>query len=149
MPVRIFISYAREDSTHLRALGNHLRLMQRQGILDAWHEELVVPGQDLREEVKRHLSSAQVIILLVSSGYFSDPAYDQMERATQRSQDSKVSVIPVFVRPCLLQGSWVDRLSKLPDNGQAVTTWTDPDAAWANVAAGIRRALVALNSTLR
>ena len=145
MPVDIFISYAREDIVHLRELECHLALMKRQGILSTWHAELVEAGQDWSKEVAQRLSSAQMVILLVSSGYFySDTCYAQMERARQRAREGKASLFPVLVRPCVHQGSWLDRLSKLPDNEVPVTVWPDRDAAWANVAEGIRKAIVVL-----
>ena len=145
MPVDVFISYASEDRAYLQNLGAHLALLHRQGVLRAWHSELIVPGQDWDAEVTQRLQSARVIILLVSANFFSsDVAYTQMERAINRARQGNACVIPILLRPCLRQGASLDGLSKLPDNNVPISGWPDQDAAWENVARGIHRAIVEL-----
>ena len=41
MPLKLFYSYAHEDEEYRRRLDSHLRLLQRQGLIDAWHDRRI------------------------------------------------------------------------------------------------------------
>ena len=46
-------------------------------------------------------------------------------------------VVPIIVRPCLWQVSKFSHLNVLPKDGKPITTWTNEDEAWLDVAKGI------------
>ena len=52
-------------------------------------------------EIDKHLNTARVILLLISSDFIaSDYCYDvEMERALQRHEVEEARVIPVILRP--------------------------------------------------
>ena len=50
-------------------------------------------------------------------------------------------VVPIIVRPCDWHGAPFGSLLALPRDGQAVTTWSNPDEAWLDVARGLRGVL--------
>ncbi|WP_437314961.1 TIR domain-containing protein [Sorangium sp. So ce385] len=140
-PVEVFISYADEDRALRRELEEHLAIMQRQGLIRAWHAERVAPGQGFRTLIDSHISAAQLILLLVSPTFIaSDNCYDrEMARALERWQRGEAQVIPVLVRPCEWDQTQLRRLRPLPDNGRPVVNWPSRDDAWLNVVQGIRR----------
>lgn len=145
MAVDIFISYAFEDLPYLQKLETHLAALKRQGIVQTWHAERVVPGEDWNAALKRYLENARVILLLVSAGYVhSDMAYAQMESAIRRSRQGKACVIPILVRPCFRQGLAMEGLFRLPVDGKSISEWQNEDTAWTNVTHGIHRAIVEL-----
>lgn len=45
-PLEVFISYAHEDEKLREELGKHLSLLQRNGVITAWHDRLIGPGQE-------------------------------------------------------------------------------------------------------
>ena len=53
----------------------------------------------------------------------------------------EAKVIPVVLRPCEWHGAPFGKLQALPKDGKAVTSWTNKDEAWTDVALGIRRAI--------
>lgn len=140
-PIEVFISYAPQDIELRRELEQHLALLKRQGLIRAWHVEQVGPGQGWRTAIESHVSTAQLILLLVSASFFaSDDCHDlEMGKALERWQRGEAQVVPVLLSPCLWETSQLRRLRPLPDNGVPVTSWTSRAEAWANVARGIHR----------
>ncbi|HVB73658.1 MAG TPA: toll/interleukin-1 receptor domain-containing protein, partial [Ktedonobacteraceae bacterium] len=66
MALKIFICYAHEDETLLNKLKTHLRPLQRQGLIDVWHDRDISAGTEWEQEITEQLNSAQIILLLVS-----------------------------------------------------------------------------------
>jgi hypothetical protein len=55
-------------------------------------------------------------------------------------------VLVVVLRPCDWTGAPFAKLQALPKGAKPITTWTNPDEAWTDVAMGIRRAVEALRA---
>ena len=71
MAVNIFFCYAHEDEPWLRKLEIHLSLLKRQGLISLWHDRLIGPGTDWAKAIDTHLSTASVILLLVSADFLA------------------------------------------------------------------------------
>lgn len=50
MPVKIFFCYAHEDETLLNKLKTHLKPLQRQGLIDVWHDRDINAGAEWERE---------------------------------------------------------------------------------------------------
>src|SRR5450755_4661092 len=142
-PVTVFLAYAHEDELLCSELEKHLSLLQRQGLLSTWQDRRIRAGTDWAQEIDKHSSSASIILLLVSSDFLaSDYCYGvEMQRALERHQAGQTQVIPVLLRSVDWKGAPFQHLQGLPTDARPVTTWPDRDAAWADVAAGIRRVI--------
>lgn len=140
-PIEVFISYAPQDAELRRELEEHLKLLGRHGLIRSWHAEQIGPGQSWRTQINNRVSSAQLILLLISASFFaSDDCHDvEMAKALDRWQRGEVQVVPILLRPCLWEETQLRRLLPLPDNRIPVTSWLSRDEAWANVARGIRQ----------
>src|SRR5258706_12668328 len=116
MPVRIFFCYAHEDEALLNKLKAHLKPLQRQGLIDTWHDRDISAGTDWEREIGEHLNSAQIILLLISPDFMdSDYCYSiEMQRAIERHERGEVRVIPVILRPTLWQQTSLGELQALP-----------------------------------
>jgi formylglycine-generating enzyme required for sulfatase activity len=138
----VFLSYAPEDSAHRDMLEKHLAPLVRARVLRLWHDGKVRPGENRSEAVEAQIEAAAVVLLLVSADYLaSDRCHSEMTRALARAQAGKGRVVPILLRPCLANRDALLDLALLPTDGKAVTTWTSSDDAWANVAAGIDKAV--------
>ena len=70
----------------------------------------------------------------------SEYCYDrELDRALERHDAEEAKVIPIILRPCMWQQTPFARIQSLPKDGQAVSLWPDRDAAFVNVAEGIRQ----------
>ncbi len=139
--VRLFYSYAHKDEQMRLDLETHLKLLQRQGLIDAWHDRMIPVGTEWKGEIDRNLESTQIILLLVSADFIaSDYCYEvEMTRALERHEAKEAVVIPIIIRDVNWDKAPFAKIQGLPKDGLAVTKWSDKDSAWRNVAEGIEK----------
>jgi hypothetical protein len=144
-PVEVFFSYAHEDEQLKDKLADQLAILQRLGVITKWHDRLIGAGADWRVEIERRLNSAHIILLLVSADFLaSDFCYGaEMARAIERHDRGEALVIPVILRACRWTKAPFGRLQALPKDGKPVTSWSNLDEAFENVAEGIETAVEA------
>ncbi len=147
-PVEVFYSYAHKDEAFRNKLETHLSLLQRQGLITAWHDRHILPGTDWSQAIDEHLERASVILLLISADFLaSDYCYGiEMQRALERHQANEARVIPILLRPVDWKSAPFAHLQALPTGAKPITTWSNRDAAFTDVAAGIRRVIEDLSS---
>jgi hypothetical protein len=144
MSVKIFFCYAHEDEPLLKKLKVQLTPMQRQGLIEVWHDRDISAGTEWEQEISIHLNDAEIILLLVSPDFMaSDYCYSiEMKRAIERHTRKEALVIPVILRPV----HWQDILGNieaLPTDAKPVmsSNWHSPDYAFFDVAEAILKAL--------
>lgn len=140
-PLRIFISYSHNDECHRLELEKHLSLLRRQGLIEPWHDRRIAPGHEWKKQIDQNLERADIILCLVSADFIhSDYCFDiEMERALKRHKDGTAQVVPIIVRPADWHTAPFGKIQALPRDGKAITTWSNQDEAWSDVASGIRR----------
>jgi tetratricopeptide (TPR) repeat protein len=145
-PVRVFYSYAHEDEELRDELEKHLSLLQRQGIIQPWHDREITAGRDWEGAIDDNLEKAELILLLISSDFLdSDYCYDiEMKRALARHEAGDAWVVPVHLRRVDWKNAPFTHLQALPTDAQPVTAWADRDQAFTNVAQGIRQVAQAI-----
>jgi TIR domain len=141
VPIRLFYSYSHKDEELRKELEDHLALLRRQGVISGWHDRMIGAGEDWRGKLDKNLDEAQIILLLISPSFLaSDYCYDvETKRALERHDKGEATVIPVLLRPVDWEGAPFARLQGLPIDPRPVTTWTNKDEAFMNIAQGIRR----------
>lgn len=146
--VRIFISYAHEDRPLAEQLLRQLSILKRQGLIETWHDRVIVAGEDWKDQIDDRLESADLILLLISPDFLdSNYCYNiEMERALERNQAGDARVIPVILRPSMWSSAPFATLQALPRDANPVTRWDDRDSALLNVAEGVRDAVVSFMS---
>jgi internalin A len=148
--LRVFVSYAHKDEVLRAELDTHLKLMQRQRVIDIWHDRRIPPGDEWEKQIDEELEHADLILLLISADFLaSDYCYDiEVERAMARHRAGEARVIPIIVRDVAWGKAPFAKCQALPKEAKAVTLWGDGvhgrDSAWRNVAEGIERVAKAL-----
>ena len=114
-----------------------------QGLIHAWHDREIGAGQEWEGSIDENLEAANVILLLVSSSFLASPYCrdTEMKRALERHEAGEARVIPIIVRPVDWAGASFGKLQALPKNAEPVTSWSNRDEAWVDVARGIRKAV--------
>lgn len=140
-PARLFYSYSHKDETLRNELETHLKLLQRQGLIDAWHDRRIEAGDEWARSIDEELERADIILLLVSADFIaSDYCYEkEMEHALKLEREGRARVIPIIVRDVNWRKAPFAKLQALPKDGLAVTKWPDKDSAWRNVSEGIEK----------
>jgi internalin A len=139
--VRLFYSYSHKDETLRNELETHLKLLQRQGLLETWHDRQIEAGEEWKQKIDDNLERADIVLLLVSADFIaSDYCYEkEMQRVMERHKQGTARVIPVIVRDVSWRIAPFARLQALPKDGRAVTLWENKDSAWRDVSEGIER----------
>jgi internalin A len=122
-------------------LETHLKLLQRQGLIEPWHDRTIEAGDEWKQKIDEHLERAAIILLLVSADFItSDYCFEkEMQQALERHKRGEARVIPVVVRDVNWRIAPFAQLQALPKDGKAVTLWENRDSAWRNVSEGIER----------
>ena len=139
MTIEVFISYSHKDQAFREELEKHLSTLKRQNIISSWYDGNIAPGSEWESQIVGHLTSAQIILLLISADFIhSDFCYSiEMKQAIDRHNAGEARVIPILLRPTDLQGAPFDKLQMLPTGAKAVTKWRRRDDAFTNIVQGL------------
>ena len=150
-PIRLFYSYSHKDEELRNELEDHLSLLQATGRHLGWHDRMIGAGEEWKGQLDKNLEEAQIILLLISPSFLaSDYCYDiETKRALDRHDNGEAKVIPILLRPVDWEGAPFARLQGLPIDLRPVTTWTNKDEAFKNIAQGIRRAIEGMRDGIR
>lgn len=142
-PVDVFISYAAADDAFCRQLESHLSPLTQRNLISTWHPRKIVPGEDYNSIISEKLEGAHLILLLLSPDFLASSYLygTELKRALERNSAGTAKVVPIIIRPFDISPTPFKGLSKLPANGEAVTKWSNNDAAWADIVRAIRHLL--------
>ena len=142
--VRLFYSYCHADSDFRDEMQKTLSLLKREGVLEEWHDHLIVPGTSISGDVKAQLEQSDIVVFLFSRDFIASGAcIEEWEYAQQLEISGKsITRIPIIVRQCeWLEVLTNDDVKALPIDGKAVTGYGDADQAWHEIYQGIKMAI--------
>lgn len=139
-PLRVFISYSQKDAAFRETLESHLAPLQRQRIIESWHDRHIPPGSETAQVIDDNLAQADIILFLVSADFLaSDSCYDvEVRQAMERQARGLAVVVPLLIRPVDWREAPFAHLTALPKGGRPISEWPNPDQAWVSVAESIR-----------
>lgn len=139
-PPRLFYSYSHKDEALRDELAKHLKILERQNVLDSWHDRDIAPGADWDRDISQNLLDADIILLLVSVDFMaSDYIWGkELKVALERHEKGEARVIPVILRETDWIGGPFSHLQALPRDGRPVSSFSSNDEAFAAIAREIR-----------
>lgn len=148
LPIKIFYCYAHEDKDLRDRLDGHLSILKRLGNIVGWYDREIQAGIEWEREIEAHLSTASIILLLVSSDFLkSDYCYGvEMQKALEMHEKGKARVLPILLRPVYWQGAPFAKLQILPTGAKPITEWQNQDKALTDVAEQISAVVTALRT---
>ncbi|HEX6011887.1 MAG TPA: TIR domain-containing protein, partial [Geminicoccaceae bacterium] len=147
------VSYSHRDDDLRAELETHLKLLQRQRLLQLWTDRRITAGEEWKGQIDTNMERADLILLLISPDFMdSDYCWDiELKRALERHEAGLARVIPIIVRDVNWRSAPFAKLQALPKDGKAVTTWGNDryarDTAWKSVAEGVEQALRELSAS--
>jgi len=63
--LKAFISYAHADEAMKNQFLQHLKPLERLGLIEGWHDRMIKPGDNFSEVISTELDDANIIFLLV------------------------------------------------------------------------------------
>jgi len=151
--VKIFYSYSHVDEKHRDELAKHLSILQRQGVIESWHDRRISAGTEWKDQIDDNLNKADLILLLISSDFLaSDYCWDiELKRAIARHEDKKdrARVVPIILRSVDWSGAPFGKLQALPKDAKPIDSshWHNLDEAFEDVAKGIRKVVGEINNS--
>lgn len=134
-PAHLVYCYADEDELYFKSLENHLASFTRSGYLVGWTDRQIDPGAYRKQALAEHFASANLIVLLLSPDFIgSDVCNECMHQALSLRHERHLHIIPILVRPVVLQHTLLEDLQFLPLNGEPISRWNNQDDAWQEIA---------------
>lgn len=136
IPVRVFVSYARDDEPRLKRLDCILDVLELQHGLTSWHDKRLVAGKEWDDEIRRRLDDMDIFLFIASQTslvrpYIRDP---ELRRAQERQAAGEVEIAVVKLEPCACDGdSVVGTLQRLAREYKSIAEAKLKSAAWEQV----------------
>ena len=139
----LVFSYSHADAALRNELEKHLSPLKRMGRISTWHDRRIVPGEEFEGEIDHYFSTADIILLLISSDFIaSDYCYQiEMSNALQRHERGEAVVIPVILRPCAWRQLPFGKLLAATVDGKPITQFSSADDGFIQVVDAVSRAL--------
>jgi len=139
----LFYSYSHKDKDLRDKLESHLSMLKRDRHIRQWHDRMIAAGTEWKCQIDSRLNTADIILLLISADFLkSDYCYDvELQRAMERHAANNCRVMPVILRACDWRNAPFAKLQALPTDGKPITSWSNIDEAFTDVAMGIRTAI--------
>ncbi|MDQ3712707.1 MAG: toll/interleukin-1 receptor domain-containing protein [Acidobacteriota bacterium] len=146
--VKLFFSYSHRDETLRNELQTHLSSLQRQGVIESWHDRRIGAGKEINNEINKHLEEAQIILLLISPYFIaSDYCYEiEMKRAMEKHEAGEARVIPVILEPSNWHKLPFGKLLAVPTDGKAVSKFPNLHDAFLEITLTIEKAAKEFNN---
>ncbi len=142
-PFSVFISYAHEDTELCEELKSHLSSLKNNSIISIWSDVDISPGTNWEEHILTQLNTAHIVLLLISAHFLSSPfcTSKELAMAIERHKTNTARVIPIILRHVFWEIEELHTLQALPLSPKnqllPITSWSERDAAWKKVTAGI------------
>ncbi|WP_052890421.1 TIR domain-containing protein [Thermogemmatispora carboxidivorans] len=125
MTVNLFYLCARSDDDErlLDQLKTFLRPLRQAGLINDWGPRQLRAGQLIREELRRRLNEAQIILILLSPDLLVDSLYPELRDLAQArylQEPERVRLFPVKLRECPYELEPFADLVIFPSNGRAL-----------------------------
>ena len=141
--MKAFISYSHRDSGVVDRLHTHLATLRRDGLIDAWFDRRILPGDPIDAKITSELESCDIFLMMVSPDFLASDycVGREMRRALERYERGDARVIPIIIQPCDWTSSTLSNLKVLPRDGKPISEWTNENNAYLDVVNELRRIL--------
>lgn len=118
-------------------------MLRRDGLITEWYDREILAGTNVDREITVNLADSDVFLALVSPDFLaSNYCYErEMKVALERHEAGTLRVVPIIVEACDWTASPLAKLKALPKDGKPISTWTNEDVAYLDVATELRRTL--------
>lgn len=132
----IFFSYAHEDEDLMNEVRRQLTVFEREKRIVKWHDRMIPPGSEWKNQIDSGLQNAKIILLFMSPHFIESKYCYEIEgkEALKRHESGEAVVIPVVLRPCAWDASPFGKLQALPKEAKPISTWNNLDSASLDVA---------------
>ena len=136
--IRLFITYSHRDLKAKEQLITFLAAMKREGLINIWHDNEILPGDTWRDSISKNLAESDILLYLVSANSL---ASENCNKELAEALNANVRVIPIILESC----DWLDHqlsdFQVLPSEGKPINIWESENEGWQSTVAGIRKVI--------
>jgi hypothetical protein len=116
----VFVSYSHRDEHLKDLLMLTFRSLETEGYIRAWHDRMILAGQNWDDTIRKRLESSDLILFLVSEAFLQSGYCRKVEMRTalKRARQKKAYVIPLILSECDWQKERFAKLLALPTDGR-------------------------------
>jgi tetratricopeptide (TPR) repeat protein len=156
-PLKGFITYSHKDKRAKDKLLTCLEPMKREGLIDPWHDNEIIPGDKWREEIfSSNLPNSDIWIYLVSSDSLaSETCNKELALILEKNitpiliiledcdwKNYKLSNVQALSDESSFHSEWESQklsdFQALPAEGRPLNEWNPRSKGWQSVVEGIR-----------
>ena len=139
--LKLFISYSHADKKHHDNFIKHLASLKRSGCISAWSDRELIAGDNLDEEIKSELNSADIIAFLISPDFLNSFYCIEIElmETLNRLTDYQIRIVPIIVECCDWKDGVINQFVAIPPDGQPISKHDDANEAWLGVIQKIKK----------
>lgn len=143
MPKQVFIGSAQADATHVDILKKHLKLYERQNLIQIWDESMIMAGEERNSRIEEELHSAEIILLLFSADLLAEDFVwgAEMTKVLEKVKRKEVQLIPVLLRPSGFVDTHFSAYAAVPERNKPISNYNNKDEAWSIVVEQIKRSI--------
>lgn len=143
--LKAFISYSGSDED--RYLKNKFKSslvpLSYSGKITFWDKDDIYAGDEIEKQIEKQMDNSHIIFIMVSPDLLSSESFwnKKYKKIIEKHENNEAILVPIIIRPCLLESVEFVKIEALPSNKEPVTKWKNRDDAWLNVARGIENLL--------
>lgn len=143
MPKQVFIGSAQADATHVDILKKHLKLYERQNLIQIWDESMIRAGEERNSRIEEELHAAEIILLLFSADLLAEDFVwgAEMTKVLEKVKRKEVQFIPILVRPSGFVDTQFSTYAAVPERNKPISNYNNKDEAWTIVVEQIKRSI--------
>ncbi len=125
---RIFISHSHKDEEWKDRLMTHLGVLEKQGLLSAWDDQQIKPGDTKSDEIEKALDTADAAILLITANFLTSDFIlgEEIPRMLGQRQRQGMRIFPLIVKSCAwTKVEWLKKIQARPKDGRALSGGTE------------------------
>ena len=118
-PAKLFITYSHRDKDAKDKLIEHLAVMARNGEIETWHDNEILPGDQWKGKISDRLAGSDILLYLTSAASLaSENCNKELAEALQSGRG--IHTIPVILEACDWKQHKLSQFEVLPHKGKPV-----------------------------
>ena len=142
-PLKIFITYSHKNSDAKDKLITYLDVMKQNGLIDVWHDNVILPGDKWRDAIFNNLADSDILLYLTCPYSL---ASENCHKELTAALNPNIRVIPIILEHCDWENHQLSEFQALPDKGKPISVWQPESKGWQNVVDGIRKVIKGMQS---
>ena len=135
-PLKVFITYSHKNTKAKDQLITCLGLLKREGIINIWHDNEILPGDKWRDAIFSNLADSDLLLYLTSAHSLDS---ENCNKELAAALKAEIRVIPIILEHCDWQNYQLSDFQALPDRGNPIDEWQPESKGWQSVVGGVRK----------